>query len=73
MRIYADDVAERLREAFHTVERLDYAATFRAPERSRMGLVEPSRWRGEDIYVCSGGARILLDAHAKEAVGDVTH
>jgi SAM-dependent methyltransferase len=53
VRIYAPDVADRLDAAFETVERVDYAATFPADERRRMGLVEPASRRGEDIYVCS--------------------
>lgn len=73
VRIYADDVAERLGQAFHNVERLDYAATFDAPERWRMGLVEPSRWRGEDLYVCSAGSAPSPSDHGVGAVGGVTH
>jgi SAM-dependent methyltransferase len=53
VRIYGDDVADRLDEAFATVERINYAARFDPSERWRMGLEEPVRWRGEDIYVCS--------------------
>jgi SAM-dependent methyltransferase len=53
VRIYAHDVADRLDEAFADVERVDYAASFPAAERWRMGLVEPVSRRGEDIYVCS--------------------
>jgi SAM-dependent methyltransferase len=52
VRIYADDVEVRLARAFTTVQRVDYAATFDDADRWRMGLVEPSRRRGEDIYVC---------------------
>jgi len=56
VRVYAQDVAGRLDEAFEDVERIDYAATFPAAERWRMGLVEPGSRRGEDIYVCSARA-----------------
>jgi SAM-dependent methyltransferase len=53
VRIYAADVENRLQEAFATVQRVDYAATFHASEQWRMGLVEGSQRRGEEIYVCS--------------------
>jgi hypothetical protein len=52
-RTYAADVEDRLGQAFTTVRRVDYAATFAAAEQRRMGLVEPTRRRGKDIYVCS--------------------
>ena len=51
VRIYAPDVEDRLGEAFRRVERVDYAATFDAADRWRMGLVEPSQRHGEDIYL----------------------
>lgn len=53
VRVYAPDVADRLDDAFQAVERIDYAATFPATERRRMGLIEPASRRGEDIYLCS--------------------
>lgn len=53
VRIYAPDVESRLQEAFATVRRVDYAARFHASEQRRMGLVEGSERRGEEIYVCS--------------------
>lgn len=68
VRIYADDVAERLGEAFDAVERVDYASTFDASQRWRMGLVEPSRWRGEDLYVCAGLRRPSTVNHGAGAM-----
>ena len=56
VRIYARDVKDRLDAPFGTVEQIDYAATFEAADRTRMGLVESTRRRGEDIYVCSRDA-----------------
>lgn len=53
VRVYAQDVTDRLDGAFEDVRRIDYAATFPAAERWRMGLVEPVSRRGEDLYVCS--------------------
>jgi SAM-dependent methyltransferase len=52
VRTYAPDVADRLHEAFGSVEVVDYAATFDRSERRRMGLLEPTRLHGEGIYVC---------------------
>jgi SAM-dependent methyltransferase len=57
VRIYAGDVESRLDCVFRTVKRIDYAATFDAWDRWRMGLVEFTSRRGEDIYVCSRAAR----------------
>jgi SAM-dependent methyltransferase len=51
VRVYGPDVADRLDKAFGAVERVDYAASFAAAERRRMGLVEATSRRGEDIYV----------------------
>ena len=59
VRIYARDVENRLNEIFEAVERIDYAATFNASDQWRMGLVEPSPRRGDDIYVCSPAPRDL--------------
>jgi SAM-dependent methyltransferase len=73
VRIYADDVADRLGEAFHTVDRVDYAVTFEESVRRRMGLVEPGRWRGEDVYVCSAGSEPSPSGHGVGAVTGVTH
>lgn len=56
VRIYGADVKLRLQEAFARVRRVDYAAAFHAAEQWRMGLVEGSQRRGEEIYVCSPGA-----------------
>ena len=57
VRIYAADVHDRLTRAFTSVRRVDYAAASDATERWRMGLVEPSTWRGDDIYVCAGAVQ----------------
>ncbi len=53
VRLYAPDIADRLGRAFATVRRVDYAARFVPEKRHDMGLVEPSRRPGDDIYVCS--------------------
>jgi SAM-dependent methyltransferase len=52
VRIYPSDISNRLGQAFGTVDRVNYAGTFAPSERRRMGLVEPSRRPGEEIYVC---------------------
>lgn len=64
VRIYAADVENRLREAFTTVRCLDYAAAFDASEQWRMGLAEPTRRRGEDLYLCWPASR-----HREHATG----
>jgi SAM-dependent methyltransferase len=73
VRIYPPDISDRLGRAFETVQRVDYAATFGPRTRRRMGLVELSPRRGEDIYVCSSsprrpnrrvaGSRVIQDTH----------
>lgn len=52
VRLYAPDIADRLGEAFEIVRPTDYAARFTPEGRHYMGLVEPARQRGDDIYVC---------------------
>jgi SAM-dependent methyltransferase len=52
VRLYAPDIVDRLGQAFDSVERVDYAAWFAPDKRYDMGLVEPSRRPGEEIYVC---------------------
>jgi SAM-dependent methyltransferase len=72
VRVYAADVIERLGKVFARVDRVDYAARFPPHERRRMGLVEPSRWRGEDVYVCSVTARPSTSALPVRTIDGVT-